>query len=173
MNHNNYDNMEDNKYDTDSDADGDYKEVVVNNEDFRKEIFEFDFHRDLPLIKCIGQIESEFNYKIKNNFKVSAVGTGTVYKVVDGNAFILSCAHNIRLKIYECAKCNTFNRKRICSKCGNSLQSTDKKLIKPTYTEFKRRTITEQNFGRVERSYKCEEIYVPKAYESNFKLEAG
>eukprot|EP01084_Bolivina_argentea_P081244 147136_1 len=72
--------MNDSKYD-DSDSDDDYKEVVVNSSDFRKEVYEFSSHRDLKVIKCIGQIESEFNYQVENEYKVSAVGTGTVYQV--------------------------------------------------------------------------------------------
>eukprot|EP01084_Bolivina_argentea_P012979 24325_1 len=94
--------MEDNKYDNDSESDNDYTEVVVNSSDFRKEIYEFVKVRDLPIIKCIGQIESEYDYQIENEYKRSAVGTGTVYKVSNDVAFIISCAHNIRLKIYEC-----------------------------------------------------------------------
>eukprot|EP01084_Bolivina_argentea_P043709 80509_1 len=92
--------MTDSKYDYESDSDDDYKEVIVNSGDFREEIYEFPDHRDLSLIKCIGQIKSEFDYQAEHEYKVSAVGTGTVYKVADGVAFILSCAHNIRHNIY-------------------------------------------------------------------------
>eukprot|EP01084_Bolivina_argentea_P177052 306249_1 len=93
--------MSDNKYD-DSDSDEYYQEVVVNGSDYRKEIFEFDAHRDLSVIKCIGQIETEFNYQIEHEYKTCAVGTGTVYKEVNGAVFVVSCAHNIRHKIYYC-----------------------------------------------------------------------
>eukprot|EP01084_Bolivina_argentea_P267355 453807_1 len=134
--------MADRKYDIDSESDNDYKEVIVNNGDFREEIYEFPDHRNLAVIKCIGQIKSEFNYQIEHEYKVNAVGTATVYKVVDNVAFVLSCAHNIRIKIYECDKCNKYYKKKWCSKCNQILTSNHKKLLKPTCIEFKRRKTT-------------------------------
>eukprot|EP01084_Bolivina_argentea_P081245 147137_1 len=164
--------MNDSKYD-DSDSDDDYKEVVVNSSDFRKEVYEFSSHRDLKVIKCIGQIESEFNYQVENEYKVSAVGTGTVYRVVNGVAFTVTCAHNIRLKVYNCSKCNTYNKTKTCSKCTDTLTSNDKKYITPTHIEFTRRDLTPNNFGLSKQSYKCEEVYIPDAYENNTILKRG
>eukprot|EP01084_Bolivina_argentea_P014532 27151_1 len=162
--------MTDSKYD-DSDSDNDYKEVIVNS--IREEIYEFPVHRGLSLIKCIGQVKSEFDYQAKHEYKVNTVGTGTVYKVADGVALVLTCAHNIRHKIYECGKCNKYNRKKWCSQCKEALVSTNKQHLKPTHIDFKRRTTTKSNFGMVEYRYKCEEIYVPPGYEENTILQRG
>eukprot|EP01084_Bolivina_argentea_P014533 27152_1 len=60
--------MTDSKYD-DSDSDNDYKEVIVNS--IREEIYEFPVHRGLSLIKCIGQVKSEFDYQAKHEYKVN------------------------------------------------------------------------------------------------------
>eukprot|EP01084_Bolivina_argentea_P044690 82226_1 len=165
--------MADNKYDDDTESDYDYKEVIVNSGDYRAEIYEFHVHRDLSIVKCIGQIRCEFNYQIEHEYQVSTVGTGTVYKVVDNVAFILSCGHNIRHKIYECCKCNKYYRTKVCSKCKQTLSSSDKKLLKPTHIEFKRRKTTTNDFGLVESEYTCQEIYVPPGYEQNTTLQRG
>eukprot|EP01084_Bolivina_argentea_P199341 341109_1 len=169
--------MNENKYDNSEDSDDDYQEVVVNGSDYREPIYEFESVRDVPIIKCIGQIRSEYNYQIENDFKQSAVGTGTVYKTryneAESAVFVLTCAHNIRLKVYSCNKCNTYNKSKECSKCNQSLNNNDKKLLKPTFMEFKRRTITETNFGRTEISYTCIEVYIPKAYQKNTILAKG
>eukprot|EP01084_Bolivina_argentea_P044691 82227_1 len=162
--------MTDTKYD-ESESDEDYQEVIVNNGDYRTQIYEFPVHRDLPIVKCIGQIRCEFNYQIEHEYKVSAVGTGTVYKVVDNVAFILSCGHNIRHKIYECCKCNKYYRKKWCSQCKQGLN--DKKILKPTCIEFQRRKTTINSFGLVEAAYKCKEIYIPPGYEENAVLQRG
>eukprot|EP01084_Bolivina_argentea_P043710 80511_1 len=127
--------MADSKYDDESESDNDYKEVIVNDGDFRAEIYDFPVHRDLSIIKSIGQMKSEFNYQTEHEYKASVAGTGTVYKVADNIAFVVSCAHNIRFQIYECAKCNKYYRKKWCSKCKQTLASTDKKLLKPTFIE--------------------------------------
>eukprot|EP01084_Bolivina_argentea_P286070 490678_1 len=115
--------MADSKCDDDTESDDDYKEVIVNNGDFREEIYEFPIHRELSIISCIGQIKSEFDYQAEHEYKVSTVGTGTVYKVSDDVAFVLSCAHNIRHNIYECGKCNKYYRKKWCPKCNQTLTS--------------------------------------------------
>eukprot|EP01084_Bolivina_argentea_P030556 56596_1 len=164
--------MDDNKYDN-NDSDDEYQEVVVNGSDFREEVYEFVSTRDLPIINCIGQIQSEFNYQIEHEYKVTAVGTGTVYKVANTIAFVLSCAHNLRQKIYECPQCHTYNRKKSCSKCNKTLDLGHKKLVTATHVEFKRRNITENNFGHLEQEYECEEIFVPAAYEQNTILKRG
>eukprot|EP01084_Bolivina_argentea_P119458 211796_1 len=164
--------MEENKYE-DSDTDDDYKEVVVNDSDFRREIYEFPEHRDLMIIKSIGQTESEYDYKIEKDFKISTVGTGTVYHVANNVAFVVTCAHNIHHRVFECPKCDIYNKKKSCSKCAETLDSSHKKILKATHIEFKRRNVTENNFGHVEQVYKCDEIYIPNGYEQNTTLQRG
>eukprot|EP01084_Bolivina_argentea_P199342 341111_1 len=168
--------MIENKYDADE-SDDDHQEVVVNGSDYREQIYEFESHRDLSIIKCIGQIKSEYSYQIEHEYKTNGVGTGTVYTVTGNGAhataFVLTCAHNLRHKIYKCNSCKTYNRKNNCSKCGKTLTPKDKKLLQPTVIEFKRRTTTKHNFGRTEKSYKCYEVYVPDAYEQNIILAKG
>eukprot|EP01084_Bolivina_argentea_P195124 334817_1 len=134
--------MDDNKYDN-NESDDEYQEVVVNGSDFREPIYEFVSARDLPIIKCIGQLQSEYNYEIEHEYKVNIVGTGTVYKVANNVAFVLSCAHNLRHKIYECSKCHTYNKIKSCSKCSKSLDLSHTKLLTATHVEFKRRNTTE------------------------------
>eukprot|EP01084_Bolivina_argentea_P048250 88919_1 len=161
------------KYEIDLDDEYDYQEVVVNDSDFRKPIHRCVPHRNLPIVKCIGQIESEFNYKIKHGYKKRAVGTGTVYKVSkNGLAFVASCAHNTRHQIKYCTACDTYNEKgKLCWKCKQKCDK--KKVIKATSIEFHRYTITNQNFGELEDSYKCYEAYIPPFYDDHTFAEHG
>eukprot|EP01084_Bolivina_argentea_P105597 189097_1 len=150
----------------------DYQEVVVNGNDFRKEVHRIVSHRDMQIMKCIGQIESGFDYKIEHEYKQMAVGTGTVYQVTNEKiVFILTCAHNVRHLIKHCTICDTYNEKTECSKCKNNCDQ--KKIIKPTSVEFHRYTSTDTNFGHLEDTYECREIYIPDAYEKHTFGEKG
>eukprot|EP01084_Bolivina_argentea_P047079 86729_1 len=167
-------NIADMKYNDacDSEDEHDHQEVVVNGSDYRKEIHRFVSHRNLQIIKCIGQIETEYNYKIEHNYKQRGVGTGTVYSVTNNNdVFVLSCAHNIRHLIKYCTVCDTYNEHKTCVKCKKKCDS--KKIIKPTFIEFHRYVATNNQFGDLEDSYECQEIYVPKAYEKHRFGEKG
>eukprot|EP01084_Bolivina_argentea_P259503 437858_1 len=168
-------NQQQNKYQdqNDSDSDHDYQEVVVNGSDYRKPVYKFVSHRDLQIIKCIGQIEAEYNYIVEHDYKESSVGTGTVYRVTnDGSSFILSCAHNVRHQVKHCSKCNTYNpTNKKCSKCNNKCDQ--RKVIQPTAIEFHRYTTTDKDFAHLEDSYVCKEIYVPEAYDEHRFGEKG
>eukprot|EP01084_Bolivina_argentea_P304051 525039_1 len=166
--------MADTKYNDDSETDEDDKQTIVNGADYRAEIYEFPVHRDLSIVQCIGQIQCEYNYQIEHDYRVTTIGTGTVYKVADNAVFVVTCANNQRLRIYECKSCKKYiNRKKFCKKCQQTLTSDDKKLLKPTKIEFKRRKTTRINFGLVECIYKCEEIYAPRGYDQNTVLTRG
>eukprot|EP01084_Bolivina_argentea_P110960 198075_1 len=164
---------EDNKYDDDSDNDHDYQEVVVNGSDYRKQVYKFVSHRNLQIIKCIGQIGMEYNYQTTHEYKESGVGTGTVYRVTNrGAVFILTCAHNVRHRIKYCSNCDTYNPiNKKCSKCYEKCDQ--KKIIKPTSIEFHRYTTTDNNFAYLEDTYECHEIYVPEAYDKHTFGEKG
>eukprot|EP01084_Bolivina_argentea_P031697 58669_1 len=149
---------------TDDNSDDNEQECVVNETDCRKPVHDVASIRDLPIIKCIGQIETEYKYKIKHGYKGTGYGTGTVYRVTNnGYAFILTCGHNIRNQIKYCSSCDTYNNlMRKCNKCNNKCDK--KKVIMPTAIQFHRRTTKSTNFGQIEKTYECREIYVPKAY---------
>eukprot|EP01084_Bolivina_argentea_P264267 447601_1 len=161
--------VEEKEEDTDSENDFEYRETVVNENDFRKPIHKFVSQRDLQIIKCIGQIEVEYYYHPYQSF---GYGTGTVYKVSNnGVVFILTCAHNVRYAIRECASCNTYtNKKKKCSTCK---KWGKKKLIKPTCIKFHRCDVTNKDFGNSVASYECEEVFVPDAYEQHQDMSKG
>eukprot|EP01084_Bolivina_argentea_P047078 86728_1 len=163
---NKHENKDDEKllYEFDDDDDDNEQECVVNETDWRKPVYDISSVKDLPIIKCIGQIETEYKYKVKHNYRGTGYGTGTVYRVTNtGLAFIITCGHNIRNQIKYCSNCKTYNN--INKRCSNCNQKCDqKKIIKPTAIEFHRRKITPTDFGQMESTYKCREIYVPKAY---------
>eukprot|EP01084_Bolivina_argentea_P038130 70519_1 len=165
----------DEKYDNKSEADNDdtEQEVIVNDGDFRRQIYRFVSHRDLPIIKCIGQIEPSYNYNIKHSYRTRTPGTGTAYRLTADSkkVFVVTCAHNVRRPINHCTSCNTYNNKNKCSKCGKTCNS--KKVIKPTCVEFHRYTTTNKDFGQLEDSYECQVLYVPDQYDKNRASEKG
>eukprot|EP01084_Bolivina_argentea_P110958 198071_1 len=158
---------------SDSDDPHDYQEVMVNNSDYRKPIHQFVRYRDLSIIKCIGQIETEYNYQTEHEFKERTAGTGTAYQITNnGYVLVLTCAHNIRYVIRHCTTCDTFNLlNKLCSKCKKKCDK--KKVIMPTAIQFHRYTITYQNFGYLENTYDCDEVYIPEAYEQNRAAQKG
>eukprot|EP01084_Bolivina_argentea_P158440 275996_1 len=159
----------------------DQQEALVNNTDLREPIHELGnkSFRETSIIQCIGQLEMQYIYLQKGNYKVTTKGTGTVIKMKNNGMFssataiVLSAAHNVRHTVWEC--CNQYfeqfdqNRNKItnCKKCLKLLdKNTDTVIIKATSTVFKRRTTSRSGFGTMEQRYDCIIEYLD---ESNYK----
>eukprot|EP01084_Bolivina_argentea_P312285 540647_1 len=154
-----------------NDSDSANQEVVVNDRDFREEVYEFPQYRDLSLMKCIGQIQTEYDYTMDYDYKEQTSGTGTVYKVSsNGIAFVLTCAHNLRFKAYRCLFCDKYDQYKICPTCSSICF---RKIFTATHIEFNRRSIIPITYGYKEASYECTEIFVPTAYEKNIAVKKG
>eukprot|EP01084_Bolivina_argentea_P202678 346254_1 len=94
------DNEEKKKYDSeeeDSDEE-DLQEVCVTGGDKRIEIYETN-HKNDAVVQCIGHLRITYHHSIGGGL---AIGTGTIFHVEGNKCFILTCAHNIRTKIYHC-----------------------------------------------------------------------
>eukprot|EP01084_Bolivina_argentea_P266330 451719_1 len=89
-------NLDDNKqvFDEFDDLDDGEQEVQVNKTDLRQKASGCSI-KDKDILKCIGKIRS--TYIGSDGNPQSSVGSGTVYKVIDSYAYVITCAHNLRL----------------------------------------------------------------------------
>eukprot|EP01084_Bolivina_argentea_P112922 201360_1 len=136
-----------NKLDIEDDSD-DEQEVQVNANDLREKAIGCSIQNE-NIIACIGKIRATY---ITGNNSKSTVGTGTVYKVVNQYAYVITCAHNFRLNEYfQCNQCNQRNKTRKCQQC-NTTNSTAH-VLDAAKIYFQRRKLDN---GNVEQEYKCD-----------------
>eukprot|EP01084_Bolivina_argentea_P112608 200828_1 len=100
-------NTEEKKYphDNDDELNCGQESIVHTDGDHRDPITESP-HNNEDIIKCIGQLESDFQY-IKHEYeqKGSMYGTATVFKTLNNKCLVLSAAHNIRKQVKKCKQC--------------------------------------------------------------------
>eukprot|EP01084_Bolivina_argentea_P301239 519637_1 len=137
----------------------DEQETIVHNNDLRIPIYESK-HRDKNIIKCIGELVCSYVYN-QYNYRISTIGTGTVFHVKKNRAFLLTAAHNIRHQIYCCSQCNVVTEEPC-------IHNTDFIMLKASTIKFKRRLTQKQIlefksdglienkiFGDMEQVYEC------------------
>eukprot|EP01084_Bolivina_argentea_P170614 295644_1 len=159
-----------------SDDENQYQESIVTGADGRRRI---DVFKPKPndVYSCIGQLDVEYDYMNQHKYRGFSHGTGTVVFVGNPNnkgtklAYVLTCAHNIRLSLIHCTKqdCNTYRRKKKANgnitKCLVCKQINGKEqkeiLVQATKITFRDRSIEHNNYGVTLDNYECKEIYVP------------
>eukprot|EP01084_Bolivina_argentea_P005896 11139_1 len=160
--------------------------IVHVNGDERRPITESIYNEE-DIIKCIGQLEINYRY-IKQEYKQTEWGTGTVFKTNGQKCYVLSAAHNTCKKIKECENCMKYMEIKIkqkqiqkCIYCNyNKLNN---KMIKATKILFRRREIKHQtsiyNEKEKETIYykfgdnrKCYECKCELMDENNYNLNA-
>eukprot|EP01084_Bolivina_argentea_P318274 551917_1 len=153
----------------DFDVDDAVEEVQVNEQDLRKEAHTFsEVVKTTNILQCIGKLECKFKYSSGTKFETR--GTGTVYKVLDGYAYVLTAAHNLRVKEYwHCTACQQRNKTRKCPNC-NSNDYSKAHIIKSGKIYFQRKTLK----GEFEEQYKCDVVSIEDAlYEKHPFAPAG
>eukprot|EP01084_Bolivina_argentea_P249444 417575_1 len=158
----------DDYYDTD-DAE---QEVQVNQYDRRRKAATSSI-KNLNIIACIGQIRSTF--MDENNHSSETFGTGTVYKVVDGFSYIITCAHNLRRRLhYFCNNCQKTHKKSKCTICKQNKTpfNSTAKILKAIKYFFIRKNLTT---GQVENEYKCDKdiVYIDDVNYGTFPFATG
>eukprot|EP01084_Bolivina_argentea_P265973 450983_1 len=158
-----------------SEEDDQNQEVLISGDDRRRRVDVFKPEKD-DIYSCIGQLDVEYNYWQQHKFRKTQMGTATVISVVSSNteneekeektkAIILTCAHNVRLTVLQCDKCDNYRLRR--DKNGdktecNCKHPTSKEItIKATKITFRDRSIQHNNYGETVENYDCKEHYVP------------
>eukprot|EP01084_Bolivina_argentea_P190127 326815_1 len=152
----------------DFDIDDAVQEVLVNKQDLREEAFTFsDVIENTNILKCIGKIVS--NFKNSSGKTFSMRGTGTVFKVKNGNAYILTAAHNLRFtEHWNCVNCQQQNKTRKCDLCGSKITS-NAHILKAGKIYFHRKTLK----GNLERKYKCDIVRIEDNLYEKFPFPAA
>eukprot|EP01084_Bolivina_argentea_P191768 329369_1 len=134
------------KQNDESDCDYNQEAIVHANGDLRQPIYEFNHKRE-GIVKCIGQLRCEYNYNNHNYIKHKA-GTATAYDIdpVTKTVFAITCAHNVRHHVLECAACGQWmeliiNNIKVtnCISCKKS--QLNGVMIQSNKIQFKRRSI--------------------------------
>eukprot|EP01084_Bolivina_argentea_P180601 312030_1 len=169
-----------------SEADDQYQEAIVTGSDGRRRVDVFKPTSD-DIFSCIGQLDVEYDFMKLHKYRGFVKGTGTVIYVGNQNryknksAYILTCAHNVRLSVIHCVKktCDTYRRKRDskgnktkCIVC-NQIYGYQK-FVKPTKIIFRDRSIEYNNYGKTLENYECKELEIPdKKFASYGKPKDG
>eukprot|EP01084_Bolivina_argentea_P170468 295397_1 len=142
-------------YNSEDDEYSDIEEVCVSGGDKRLEIYETKHKNDI-IVQCIGNLR--INYSgVGGGY---SIGTGTVFHVDGNKVFIMTCAHNIRMKLYHCTNTNSQCKGKMlynkpCNRCGHNVIKKPE-LFKANGVTFIRRGITKQTFGDHENEYDCD-----------------
>eukprot|EP01084_Bolivina_argentea_P108393 193720_1 len=143
--------VDEKKSDVDSDDELNcFQESIVHSDgDKRKAIIESP-HKTEPIIKCIGQLESEYKYVNKGYDPANSWGTGTVFSVKGDVCSVLSAAHTARKKVKECSKCMKYmdciTNKQVVVKCIHcGCGKLEYKIIPATKILFSRREIRQKS----------------------------
>eukprot|EP01084_Bolivina_argentea_P000803 1481_1 len=153
------------------------QEMLVHDSDLREKIYE-SIHKNEHIIKCVGQLRIVYKYK-QFSYNLTTLGTATVCVVNQNRAYLLTCAHNARRMIFECENCRKYmeriHNNSLISKCIHcSTAKLQKKMIKATEIQFKRRCIKKEilkqtenddeqeiiKFGDMIKSYNCKCEYI-------------
>eukprot|EP01084_Bolivina_argentea_P301318 519800_1 len=167
----------------------DYQEMIVTGTDLRGALYEFPQLQKENIMQCIGKLLVSYRnssknmvvpsndgdkskFVIKNIFCAQSIGTGTIFKVTDNKqAFILTAAHNIRLKIRECIHCNIYYLKSKTCKIDNCKTPTSQKILKPYKTEFiTEKTEKPNDYGQAIDRKQCDEFFID---EASFEVNGG
>eukprot|EP01084_Bolivina_argentea_P050501 92884_1 len=162
-------NKTDHKDHADFDVDDAVEEVQVNEQDLREEARTFsEVIKTTNILHCIGKLVSKFKDSSGNKF--GNRGTGTVYKVHNGYAYVLTAAHNLRFKEYwVCTACQQRNKTRKCGHCS-STDFSKAHILKPGKIYFERKTLK----GEFEEKYDCDVVSIEDAlYEKHPFPAAG
>eukprot|EP01084_Bolivina_argentea_P174147 301647_1 len=163
------------------DAEDEYQESIVTEGDGRRRIDVFQPQAN-DIYPCIGQLDIEYDYDDVNQYRAYGKGTATVIFVNKKTAYVLTCAHNIRLVVIHCIKpeCNTFRRLRrgqntVCKSCNENDEKSQRiEMIKPTKITFRNRSINFNNYGETLNNYECKEVCVPdEKFKKNGKPTEG
>eukprot|EP01084_Bolivina_argentea_P090602 163221_1 len=164
-----------------SDDEYEQESIVHANGDLRQAIYEFNHKRE-SIVKCIGQLRCEYNY-IQHHYIKHKPGTATAFNIdIDTKTvYAITCAHNVRHRILECAKCKYWmelriNRQKVTScinaTCNGTQNDLSIKMIKSTGIQFKQRSIKkneyEQEINDEKEKYKFGDTIM--AYNTECKL---
>ncbi len=159
----------------------DHQEIIVTGSDMRKALYEFPQLQKENIVKCIGKLlvsyrnstktmlvpsnNDESKFDVKNVFSAERIGTGTIFNVSNKQAFILTAANNIRLKIRECNHCNVYYFKAKQCKIDNCQNPTLSKILKPSKIEFvTTKTANQNGYGQIIDTKQCHETFIDDAY---------
>eukprot|EP01084_Bolivina_argentea_P274031 466936_1 len=169
------------------DEDCNQESIVHGDGDHRTGIIESD-HKEEYIIKCIGQLESNFKYTNHGYESKSSWGTGTVFysnNQQTQKCYVITVAHVVQKKVFECNNCSKYtdNNRYTCDQCNVQLT---KKIIKATNIRFRRREIERNtshtnedgdtvhySFGDNRKCYQCEYEYVHYLYDTNVFTKSG
>eukprot|EP01084_Bolivina_argentea_P006635 12583_1 len=120
----------------------------VNETDLRQKASDCSI-KDEDILNCIGKITSHFRNKSQLN------ATGTVFKVVDSYAYVITAAQSLRLTEYKCNKCQcTMRGKKQRSSCRScSSKDFTINVVKANKIYFQRRKLDN---GALEHEYSCD-----------------
>eukprot|EP01084_Bolivina_argentea_P050503 92887_1 len=162
-------NKTDHKDHADFDVDDAVEEVQVNEQDLREEARTFsEVIKTTNILQCIGKLVCKFKNSSGKTFGTR--GTGTVYKVHNGYAYVLTAAHNLRFKEYwDCTACQQRNKTRKCGYCS-SKDYSKAHILKSGKIYFERKTLK----GEFEEKYNCDVVSIEDAlYEKHPFPAAG
>eukprot|EP01084_Bolivina_argentea_P220272 373338_1 len=160
-------------------------QVIVHGDgDHRLPIIESEYGDD-DIIKCIGQLEVNFEYSEKQ-YKLKGWGgsTATVYTVTKNRCFVLCAAQAVTRRIKECKNCGKYYEfdTTTCSDCNKKKKKNcndyelEKRVIDATSIRFIRRVIKSSvsfsddeekklQFGDARRCYECKYEYIDDKYK--------
>eukprot|EP01084_Bolivina_argentea_P280800 480268_1 len=140
-------------YDIEEHEDDDIEEVCVSGGDKRLEIYNTKHKKDI-IISCIGHLRINYG-NVGGGY---SIGTGTIFHVKDNKCFLLTCAHNIRTKLYHCTNNQCKGKmlsKTPCNRCGSPVIKKND-LFKATGVTFVRWAVSKETFGDHEDEYDCD-----------------
>eukprot|EP01084_Bolivina_argentea_P268710 456494_1 len=96
-------------------------------------------------MQCIGYLETDYIYDT-NSYRKATAGTATVFHVGSkGETFAITCAHNVRTKVWICGTCGKYmdkDDKNINDKCDYcDIQDLKEIIIKANRIKFCKRSI--------------------------------
>eukprot|EP01084_Bolivina_argentea_P039998 73902_1 len=152
----------------------DIQEAIVNSTDLRTAVYNSN-QKDEQILKCIGYLRTTFKYA-QHSYKLQKRGTGTVISVSnDKICYVLTCAHNIRTKVYHCPNCNKYlnlkhddKNRAYYENHSNCTTTPNPKFIKANKIEFIRCSIHKQYQKKMQN--KSDELVIKYGDEEKIYL---
>eukprot|EP01084_Bolivina_argentea_P232349 391621_1 len=138
---------------TDDESTCDQEALVHDNgNDFRQKVYESGLENE-PIIQCIGQLRISYRYSAPPSYNIKMIGTATVFaaNADSQKVFAITCAHNLRRHIFECADCGQYmelkKNRQLITQCINCISTNlQKKMIEATQVQFQRRSIKKKYY---------------------------
>eukprot|EP01084_Bolivina_argentea_P114458 203758_1 len=163
--------------------------IVHGDGDHRQSITESD-RKEEYIIKCIGQLETNYKYIERGYDQKPSWGTATVFYTNNQKpqkCYVITAAHNAAKQIFECKECNKFTDIKTITKYGSFINKNCKhcssvklrtKTIHATKIQFRRREIeintsnknedgdiVRYSFGDNRKCYQCKCEYIHYLYD--------